>query len=475
MSIDTDNKRPNFDQETVDIADYVSRYEVKSALALETAYYVFLDALACAFLALKYKACTHLLGPLGSKEHVKNGVRVPGTGYRLDLVQAAFNFGSMIRWLDYNDTWLAAEWGHPSDNIGGILSVMDYLILDQKKEFKIKNILPNIVKAHEIQGIMALENSFNRVGLDHVILVKLATSAVATHLLGGNAEQIGNAVSQVWIDGASLRTYRHAPNTGPRKSWAAGDATSRGVYLALLTMRGEIGYPSALTAKRWGLYDVYFQGRPFRFSRSYGSYVIENVLFKISFPAEFHAQTAVEAAIQLHPQVKDKLNDIKEIRVKTQESAMRIINKSGQLYNSADRDHCLQYMIAIGLIFGTMTAEHYQDHIAKDPRIDTLRQLMIVEENIEYSKDYLDENKRSIGNAIQVFFKDGSNTAEIAIEYPIGHVKRRKEGIPLLLKKFQDSVSEIFNEKTATQIINLAFDKEKFLETSLDDWMTLIT
>lgn len=473
--MNTDNKRPNFDKEMVDIADYVSRYEVKSELALETAYYVFLDALACAFLALKYKACTQLLGPLGSRDNVKNGVRVPGTHYCLDLVQAAFNFGSMIRWLDYNDAWLAAEWAHPSDNIGGILSVMDFLIHDQKKAFKIKEILPNIVKAHEIQGVMALENSFNRVGLDHVILVKLATCAVATHLLGGDSQQIANAVSQVWIDGASLRTYRHAPNTGPRKSWAAGDATSRGIYLALLTMRGEIGYPSALTAKRWGLYDVYFQGHPFRFSRPYGSYVIENVLFKISFPAEFHAQTAIEAAIQLHPLVKDKLKDIKEIRIKTQESAMRIINKSGPLYNSADRDHCLQYMIAIGLIFGTMTAEHYQDQIAKDPRIDTLRQLMIVEENIEYSKNYLDENKRSIGNAIQVFFKDGAATPEIAIEYPIGHVKRREEGIPLLLKKFKDSVSQTFNEKTAAQIINLATDKEKFLETSLDHWMALIT
>lgn len=474
MNTVIENKRPEFDKEIVAIADYVCHYKIDSELAFDTAYYDLLDSLACAFMALEFPECTKLLGPVVPGAEMKDGVRVPGTTYKLDPVQAAFNLGAMIRWLDYNDTWLAAEWAHPSDNIGGILSVMDYVSQQKHKTFTIHDLLNYIIKAHEIQGVIALENGFNRVGLDHVVLVKVATAAITTHLLGGTHEQVCNAVSQAWIDGMSLRTYRHAPNTGPRKSWAAGDATSRGVRLALLTMVGEIGYPSALTAKQWGVYDVYFHGRPFHMQRPYTSYVMENVLFKIAFPAEFHAQTAVEAAIELHPYVKDRLDDIAKIRIKTQESAMRIINKLGPLHNPADRDHCIQYMIAIGLIYGKLTAEHYEDRIAKDPRIDALRLKMQINEYPEFTKNYLDPDKRSIGNALRIFFQDGNCTEEISVEYPIGHRKRREEGIPILMKKFKDSVKQRFPADQAKKILELATDRQKFLATPIEKWMGLL-
>lgn len=464
------NIRPDFDKEIIDISNYVAYYKNISEEAYETAYYDLLDSLACATLALNFPACTRLLGPIVPGASVKNGARVPGTPYQLDPVQAAFNIGALIRWLDFNDTWLAQEWGHPSDNFGAILAVSDYLNRQQNtKPILIKDVLTCIIKAHEIQGVIALENSFNRVGLDHVILVRVASTAVTTHLLGGNKEQICNAVSNAWIDGGCLRTYRHAPNTGSRKSWAAGDATSRGVRLSLMAMQGEMGYPSALTAKKWGFYDVYFGGKPFQFQRPYGCYVMENVLFKISFPAEFHAQTAVECAIQLHPQIKNRLNDIEKIKVETQEPGIRIITKLGPLHNPADRDHCLQYMIAIGLIFGELTAEHYEDKIAKDARIDNLREKMEVSENKEFSKDYYDPEKRSIGNAVQIFFKDGSHTDKVSIEYPIGHRRRRKEGIPLLLEKFRHSIKSHYPETQANQIIDLCENRQKLLTTPISE------
>lgn len=477
MSFVTDNQRPPFDKEIVDIAEYVSGYEIKSQLAYDTAYYDLLDSMACAFMALNFPECTKLLGPIVPGAEMIHGAHVPGTDFKLDPVQAAFNLGAMIRWLDYNDTWLAAEWGHPSDNIGAILSVMDYLNRNKKtsKPFLIRDLLTAMIKAHEIQGILALENSFNRIGLDHVVLVKIASTAVAAHLLGGNIQQICEALSQAWLDGQSLRTYRHAPNTGSRKSWAAGDATSRGVRLALLTLAGESGYPSALSAKQWGFNDVYFHGRPLQINRSYGSYIMENVLFKIAFPAEFHGQTAAEAAIKLHPEVKDRLEKISHIQIKTQESAMRIINKQGPLHNPADRDHCLQYICAIGLIFGELKAEHYEDEIAKDPRIDALRQKMQLIESKEFSKNYLDPEKRSIGNSIQIFFKDGQSTEEISIEYPIGHRQRRGEGIPLLMKKFVDSIQCHFKHDQAQEIIQLSENKPTFLTTQVHEWTNLLS
>lgn len=473
----TDNKRPPFDKEIAAIADYVCDYEIESPLAYQTAYYDLLDSLACALMALQFPECVKILGPVVNDAELKNGARIPGTAFKLEPVQAAFNLGAMVRWLDYNDTWLAAEWGHPSDNIGGILTLMDYLNRrrHEKKHFTIQDLLTAMIKAHEIQGVLALDNSFNRVGLDHVVLVKVATAAIAADLLGGDHQKVCNAVSQAWLDGQSLRTYRHAPNTGSRKSWAAGDASSRGVRLALLTMAGETGYPSALTAKQWGFYDVYFEGRPFYISRPYGSYIMENILFKIAFPAEFHAQTAAEAAIALHPLVKNRLNDIKKIHIRTQESAMRIINKRGPLHNPADRDHCLQYITAIGLIYGKLTAEHYENKVAKDPRIDALRDKMQVTESPEYSRNYLDPNKRSIGNAVRVFFNDGSCTEEIAIEYPIGHKQRRSEGIPLLMKKLENSIKKHYSKLHAQKILKEITDQEKFLAMPVHKWTTSLS
>ncbi len=466
-----DHKQIPFDTIIQDITNYVSDFNQYSTLAMDTAYYDLLDSLACALMALKFPACTKLLGGVVPKAVMPGGARVPGTNFELDPVQAAFNIGALIRWLDFNDTFLAAEWGHPSDNLGGILAITDYLNRENQKQFTVKDILHAMIKAHEIQGVLALDNSFNRVGLDHVILVKVATTAVVSHLLGATKDQINNAISNAWLDGQSLRTYRHAPNTGSRKSWAAGDATSRGVRLALMAMQGEMGYPSVLTAKTWGFYDVSFKGNVFSLQRLYGNYVMENILFKISFPAEFHAQTAVECALRLHPLVKNKLNDITRIDIKTQNPAMRIISKQGPLNNPADRDHCLEYMIAVPLIYGELTAEHYEDAIAKNPMIDALRAKMHVTESEQFSKDYLDPDKRAIGNAIQVIFDDGSKTENISIDYPIGHKRRRTDGIPLLLEKFKTAVSAHYKKQQTDDILALCLDKNKLLSTPADQLM----
>ena len=407
-------------------------------------------------------------GPVVPGATLANGARIPGTDWQLEPVHAAFNIGAMIRWLDFNDTWLAAEWGHPSDNLGGILALADYLTRARQRTFTVGDILQAMIKAHEIQGVLALENSYNRVGLDHVLLVRVATTAVATAMLGGDKEKIISALSNAWTDGGALRVYRHAPNTGPRKSWAAGDATSRGVRLALMAIQGEMGYPSALTAKGWGYYDVLFRGKPFSLGRPFGSYVMENVLFKISFPAEFHAQTAVECAIQLHDNVKDRLNDVEKILITTHESAIRIIDKTGPLHNPADRDHCIQYMTAIGLIFGDLTADHYEEAIAKDPRIDAVRDKMVCVENPQYTEDYLDPDKRSIANAVQVFFKDGSSTDKVTVEYPIGHRRRRAEGMPLLMKKFEANLASRFAPEQCAAILRLCTNPAALDATAVD-------
>lgn len=454
--------RPDPDKVLVDIAKYVGDYTIKSPEAYDTARCCLIDTLGCGLEALGYPVCTRLLGPIVPGIIVPNGAKVPGTQFQLDPVQAAFSLGTMIRWLDFNDTWLAAEWGHPSDNLGGILAVADYLsrkaVAEGKKPMVMKDVLTAMIKAHEIQGVIALENSFNRVGLDHVVLVKVATTAVAAQMLGGTKEEVINALSNAWIDGQSLRTYRHAPNTGSRKSWAAGDATARGVRLALMALKGEMGYPSALTAKTWGFYDVLFRGKEFTFQRPYGSYVMEHVLFKISFPAEFHAQTAVECAMQLQPKVKDRLDRIKKIEITTHESAIRIIDKKGPLHNPADRDHCMQYMVAIGLIFGELTSAHYEDGVAADPRIDALREKMTCIENPQYTRDYLDPKKRSIANAIEIFFTDGTKTEKVEVQYPIGHRRRRKEGIPLLVEKFKTNLARRFPAKQQKAILKICLD-----------------
>jgi 2-methylcitrate dehydratase len=454
----TDNLRPPPDRLLVEIANYVADTTIPSAEAYATARLCLMDALGCAVAALAYPACTRLLGPIVPGTIVPNGARVPGTAYQLDPVLAAFNLGAMIRWLDYNDTWLAAEWGHPSDNLGSILMVADWLsrqaVAGERAPLCVRDVLTALIQAYEIQGILALENSFNRVGLDHVLLVKVASAAVVTRLLGGSQAETISAVSNAWIDGQALRTYRHAPNTGSRKSWAAGDAASRGVRLALMARSGEMGYPSALTARNWGFQDVLFRGQPLRLAQPFGSYVMENILFKVSFPAEFHAQTAVEAAIQLHPLVKDRLDAIEKVVVTTQESARRIIDKSGPLYNPADRDHCIQYMAAIGLIFGDLTAEHYEDETAADTRIDALRSKMICVENPQYSCDYLDPQKRSIANAVQVFFTDGVCTENIAVEYPIGHRRRRAEAVPLLKEKFKENLESHYQPEQVEAILS---------------------
>ncbi len=470
--------RPEPDQVLVDIADYVCNTAVDSELAFETGHYCLMDTLACGFQALDYPACTKLLGPVVPGATLPGGARVPGTSYELDPVAGAFNIGAMIRWLDFNDTWLAAEWGHPSDNLGGILAMADYLSRIARAEGKdpltMHDVLTAMIKAHEIQGILALENSYNRVGLDHVLLVRVATTAVVTRMLGGDRDTVINAISHAWIDGCSLRTYRHAPNTGSRKSWAAGDATSRGVRLALIAMTGEMGYPSALTAATWGYYDVLFKGNAFSFPQGYASYVMENILFKISYPAEFHAQTAVEAAMTLHPDVKDRLDDIEKVVIETQEPGVRIIDKTGPLDNPADRDHCIQYMAAVPMIFGRLTAADYEDAVASDPRIDALRAKMQVTENKDFTKDYFDPVKRYIGNAMQVFFTDGSSTDRIAVDYPIGHRQRREEGIPVLIKKFESSVSPKRHDGQWKELDDLCADRDKLAATAVDDFMALL-
>jgi len=478
MSEMVSNIRPQPDDVLVQIADYALNTPISSAEAYETARLCLMDTLGCGFEALSYPACTKLLGPLVPGTIVPNGARVPGTPYVLDPVSAAFNIGAMIRWLDYNDTWLAAEWGHPSDNLGGILATADWLsrtaVANGKKPLIMRDVLTAMIKAHEIQGVMALENSFNRVGLDHVILVKVASTAVVTAMLGGTRDEVINALSNAFIDGHPLRTYRHAPNTGSRKSWAAGDATSRGVRLALMAIKGEMGYPSALSAKTWGFYDVLFRGQPFKLPQPFGSYVMENVLFKISFPAEFHAQTAVEAAFQLHPLVRERLDEVEKVVITTHESAIRIIDKRGPLYNPADRDHCIQYMTAVGLIFGELTARHYEDEVAADPRIDALREKMEVVENPQFSKDYLDPAKRSIANAVQVFFRDGSHTEQVVVEYPIGHRRRRAEGVPLLIEKFKTNLARRFPPKQAGLILKVCQDAERLNGLPVNEFMDLL-
>ena len=472
------NERPEWDSEIRKIAEYVVDDLVENEDVYDTARYCLMDSLGCGFLAYRYPECAKHLGPIVPGTVVPGGSRVPGSQYELDPVKAAFDIGTLVRWLDFNDTWLAAEWGHPSDNLGAILAVADYVSRQQVAEgyepMTMRDVLTAMIKAHEIQGVMALENSFNRVGLDHVILVKLASAAVVTEMLGGDIDDIMTTISQVFVDGQSLRTYRHAPNAGSRKSWAAGDATSRAVRLALITMTGEMGYQSALTAPKWGFYDVSFNGEPFKFQREFGNYVMDQILFKISFPAEFHAQTAVECAVKLHAQVANRLADIDRIELTTHESAIRIISKVGELRNYADRDHCLQYMVAIGLLKGDLVADDYEDVVASDPRIDALRAKMIVSENKRYSDDYHAPDKRSIANAIQVFFNDGSQTERVEVEYPIGHSRRREERIPVLVSKFKSNVATRFPAKHARDIIELMMDKDELEATSVNEFMNLL-
>ncbi len=466
-----------YDKEIVDIVDYVMNYEIKSPVAYETAWNCLLDTLGCGLEALEYPACTKLLGPVAPGVTVKNGVKVPGTNFELDPVQGAFNIGAMIRWLDFNDTWLAAEWGHPSDNLGGILATADWLSRTSGKKLTIKDVLTAMIKAHEIQGCIALENSFNKVGIDHVILVKVASTAVVAGMLGLNRDQILAAVSLAWVDGQSLRTYRHFPNAGSRKSWAAGDATSRGVRLALLASTGEMGYPTALTAKTWGFYDASFRGNSFTFQREYGSYVMENILFKISFPAEFHSQTAVEAAMTLHSQLAAKglsASDIKKVTIRTHEACIRIIDKKGPLNNPADRDHCIQYMVAVPLIFGRLTARDYEGDIASDARIDSLREKITCVEDTSYTADYHDPAKRSIANAITIELNDGTVLDEVAVEYPIGHARRRKEGIPLLIEKFKINLNRIYDKGQQDKILALSLDYDKLTSTPVNEFMDML-
>jgi 2-methylcitrate dehydratase len=473
MSSHISNVRPKPDLVLKLIADYAAKYTVKSAAAYDTARYCLMDTLGCGFEALEYPACTKLLGPIDPETVTPRGAKVPGTKFQLDPVQAAFNLGAMIRWLDFNDTWLAAEWGHPSDNLGGILATADWLSRNGQA-VAMRDVLTAMIKAHEIQGVIALENAFNKIGLDHVVLVKVASTAVVAHLLGCTHDQVVNAVSQAWVDGQSLRTYRHAPNTGSRKSWAAGDATSRAVRLALISRTGEMGYPSVLTAKTWGFYDVLFKGKPFKFQRKFGSYVMENVLFKISFPAEFHSQTAVECAMQLHPRVKDRIKDIKRIRIRTHEAAIRIIDKKGPLNNPADRDHCIQYMVAVPLLFGRLTAADYEDGVAKDPRIDALRAKIVCKEDKRFTRDYHDPKKRSIANALTVEFKDGTQLKEVVCEYPIGHQRRRKEGMPLLVEKFKTNLARRFPQGQREAILDLCLDAPRLEAMPVRDFVDMM-
>ncbi len=480
MSAHYDSARPAPDKVLTDIVDYVRGAAPLSELAYQTAHYCLLDTLGCGLEALEYPACTKLLGPIVPGTTVPHGARVPGTQFQLDPVQAAFNIGAMIRWLDFNDTWLAAEWGHPSDNLGGILATADWLsrqaIANARAPLTMREVLTGMIRAHEIQGVIALENSFNRVGLDHVVLVKVASTAVVGQLLGLTREELINAVSLAWVDGQSLRTYRHAPNAGSRKSWAAGDATSRAVRLALIARTGEMGYPTVLSAKTWGFYDALFKGQPLKFSRSYGSYVMENVLFKISYPAEFHAQTAVEAAMQLHRQLGDLgvgAEVIERITVRTHEACVRIIDKHGPLANPADRDHCIQYMMAVPLLFGRLTAADYEDGVAADPRIDALRARIQCVEDPQFTRDYLDPEKRSIANAITVRLKDGRELPEVVVEYPIGHRRRRTEGIPLLIEKFRRNLARRFPEKQQRVIAELSLDEDRLARTPVHEYLDL--
>jgi 2-methylcitrate dehydratase len=480
MSSHISNVRPTPDQVLVDIVDFVMKKDLDSQLAFETARNCLIDTLGCGLEALEYPACTKLLGPVVQGTVVPNGAKIPGTQFQLDPIQAAFNIGTMIRWLDFNDTWLAAEWGHPSDNLGGILAVADWLsrnaVAQGKKPLTMRDVLLAMIKAHEIQGCLALENSFNKVGLDHVVLVKVASTAVVANMLGLTRDEIINAVSLAWVDGQSLRTYRHAPNTGSRKSWAAGDATSRAVRLALIAKTGEMGYPSVLSAKTWGFYDVHMKGNPFKFQRPYGTYVMENVLFKISFPAEFHSQTAVEAAMTLHQTLKQQgksVADIKKITIRTHEACIRIIDKKGPLNNPADRDHCVQYMVAVPLIFGRLTAQDYEDDVAHDPRIDALRDKIECVEDPQFTKDYHDPEKRSIANALTVELSDGTKFSEVVVEYPIGHKRRRADGIPLLEAKFKTNLARRFPKKQQDTILAVSLDQARLEAMAVNDYVDM--
>lgn len=481
MSSHISNERPQPDKVLTDIVDYVLNYEIKNELAWHTAHYCLLDTLGCGLEALTYPACTKLLGPIVKGTIVPNGAKVPGTQFQLDPVQAAFNIGAIVRWLDFNDTWLAAEWGHPSDNLGGILAVADWLsrtaIAGGKPALLMKDVLDAMIRAHEIQGVLALENSFNKVGLDHVLLVKVASTAVVGKLIGLTRDELINAVSLAFVDGQSLRTYRHAPNTGSRKSWAAGDATSRAVRLALIAQTGEMGYPSVLSAKTWGFYDVSFKGNEFKFQREYGSYVMENILFKISFPAEFHSQTAVEAAMTLHKTLNEigkTVTDIKKITIRTHEAAIRIIDKKGPLNNPADRDHCIQYMIAVPLIYGRLTAADYEDSIANDARIDILRDKMECVEDPQFTLDYHDPEKRSIANALTVELTDGTILDEVVVEYPIGHKRRREEGIPELIAKFRINLARIFPEKQQRTILENSLEMDRLMDLPVNAFVDMM-
>ncbi|GGB45715.1 2-methylcitrate dehydratase [Oceanisphaera marina] len=472
------NHRPRPDALLVTIADYVADTVIQSDAAYTTARLCLMDTLGCGLLALRFPECTKHLGPIVPGTRVAHGARVPGTTHELDPITAAFNIGCMIRWLDFNDTWLAAEWGHPSDNLGGILAVADYVsrvaLAEGRAPLTMQDVLSAMIKAHEIQGVLALKNSFNRVGLDHVLLVRVATTAVVTQLLGGSKAQIIDALSQAWVDGCALRTYRHAPNAGSRKSWAAGDATARAVRLAMITLKGEMGLPSVLSAPKWGFSDVLFKGKTLELAQPFASYVMENILFKLSFPAEFHAQTAVECAVQLHPQVKERIDDIARIELTTHESAIRIISKAGELANPADRDHCLQYMVAVALLFGDLVAEHYEDEFhMQEPRIDWLRDKMQVTEDPGYSADYLQADKRAIANAVQVFFNDGTHTDKVAVEYPIGHRRRRAEGIPVLEQKFIRNLQTRFPPAQCQRILSICQDPQQFATLAVNDFMAL--
>lgn len=470
-----------YDQEIIDITDYVLNYEIKSELAYQTAWHCFIDTIGCGLEALEYPACTKLLGPVVEGVKIENGARVPGTSYRLDPVTAAFNIGTAIRWLDYNDTWLAAEWGHPSDNLGAILAVADWLNQNPKfatkSDFTMRDLFTAMIKAHEIQGCIALENSFNKVGIDHVVLVKVASTAVVAQMLGLSRDQTLAAVSLAWVDGQSLRTYRHFPNAGSRKSWAAGDATSRAVRLALIARTGEMGYPTALSAKTWGFYDSSFRGNKFAFQRPYTEYVMENILFKISYPAEFHAQTAVEAAVSLNKNLASlgkTSDDIASVSIRTHEACIRIIDKKGELKNPADRDHTIQYMVAIPLIFGRLTAKDYEDEVAKDPRIDLLREKITCTEDLNFTKDYHDPQKRSIANALTITLKDGTVLDEVVVEYPVGHKRRREEGIPLLIKKYQTNLARVFDNQQRAKIEEATLDFNQIVKMKVNEVMDLL-
>ena len=492
MSLNVDyNLRPDYDKVIKDISEYVINYEVTSRDAMETARNCLIDSIGCGLLALQFKECVKHLGPIVEGTAVPNGSRVPGTNFILDPVKAAWDIGCIIRWLDYNDTWLAAEWGHPSDNLGSILGLCDHLsqkrVKDGQNPIFMKEILEFMVMAHEIQGVLAIENSFNRVGLDHVLLVRVASTAISAKIMGGNEEQIKSAISHAWVDGSSLRTYRHAPNAGSRKSWAAGDASSRGVRLADIALRGEMGVPGVLSAPQWGFYDISFnktnkdqklkdkEDQIFKFNRDYGSYVMEHILFKIQYPAEFHAQTAVEAAVKLHHDVKEKFDQIEKIVIRTQEPAIRIISKVGNLANAADRDHCIQYMAAVGLIYGDLKAEFYEDDFHNENSlIDSLRDKMEIIEDKRFSDDYLDPEKRSIANAMKVIFKDGSSTDDVEVEYPIGHKRRRSEGIPLLEQKFLNNLNKCFDKDKSNSIYELGTNQENLEKTTVHDFMAML-